>query len=346
MKRIQIFIGVLAIIALPLIFFAADARPPATSSETPASTDTGERTKVLIDFTQYEERNANEGIYAKENPPNWEKDLTRYVITKDDMKLDSWLVRFNSSSDIYENRKWSRTQAVKIAKGPDQGKTVLGAKIHYPEYRADSHAIIMPPYEIMEFDDNGKMANVGNGVVENVYTVKELSVEVSGRNYDNKLFVRVIDQNRKFRDFYVGDLNFSGWRKLTWKNPYYLNSVDQRELARKNLYPKERPYFKFYAFVVSRPYEGVQGDFVVYFKRVTMNYDLFNVEQDDLNIDDEASWGIERRRRLMHKSYLKKVNASTRELRLYEEARMGKNLEKTPEDKPATSADSTTKPTN
>ncbi len=271
----------------------------------------------------------------KKNPDDWEKNPTKYVVTQNDMSLDNWIVTFNSSSDLPSSRIMSYTKKVLTKKG----EVVLGSRIHFPMRESYSHATIKPLYEIMEYSSNGGLANIGNGVVSNVDIVKNVAVEVSGRNFRNRLFLRLIDQNRRFRDFFMGYLSFVGWRKLIWKNPHYIANVDKRDLFRPKLYPRELPYYKFYAFIVSRPYHGVKGDFVVYFKKVTMNYDLYNIYKDSLSIDDEKTWGIKKRRNIIRQAFLKKVNSNLRELRLYEERKMGMNIEhpnKPKTDKPKT----------
>ncbi len=339
MKRINIILAVLLLLLASSLLYSQP--PEETSSET--STDTGERTKVLIDFGQFDKVNAEGGIYPKDTEKDWEKDPTKYVVTGADMNLNKWVVRFNSSSDYAVTRQNSYTKSVKTKKG----ETVLGARIHFPWHNAYAHATVKPPYEIMEYDDKGKLANIGNGVCDNVNIVKEVAVEVSGRNYRNRLLVRVIDQNRKFRDFFMGYLDFIGWKRLVWTNPYYITHVDQRKLFRPKLYPREIPYYKFHSFIISRPENGVIGDFIVYFRKVTMNYDLVFVSDEAITIEDEKTWGIIKRKNLVRQAYMRKLNSDLKQLRTIEAKRLGKNLvdPNKPKTEAGTDSESPTPPT-
>ncbi|MDH4127232.1 MAG: flagellar filament outer layer protein FlaA [Spirochaetota bacterium] len=335
MKRIKLLFGTILIVGLAGFLFSQQptGEPPKEGTRTDAG---GAHT--LIDFGKYEEINASaESPYPANSPEGWEKNMAVYSITQKDMALNRWVITFNSSSDVYTSRLNSYTKNIKTKKG----ETVLGARIHFPDHSFYSHAAISPPYEIMEYNSKGKLVNKNNGVLPNVADIKEISVEASGRNYDNKLFLRLMNQDREIKDFYMGSLSFTGWRKLTWKNPYYIGNVDQRTFSRPKLYPREIPYYKFVSFVVSRPAHGATGDFVVYFKNVKITHDLSSVDEDQLSIDDENAWGIKKHQFIQREAYLKKVNGTIRYLREVEARRMGRNIED-PNEQPETK--STEKP--
>lgn len=323
MKRIQIIMSLILSLLISVNVYSQNQGDNAQPKED--SKDTGERTHILIDFTQFDEKLAAEDSpYAKEAPENWQNNLNEYVVTQADMGLDNWIVSFNSSSNIITNKKYSYSKKVTTKKG----ETVLGVRVRFPQHRYYSHAFIRPPYEIMEYNKDGKLVNINNGVVDNVYIVKEVGVEVSGRNYPNRLMLRLKDQNDNYKTFFMGYLNFVGWRRLVWKNANYVASVDHRNVFKPLLYPNKEPYYKFDSFVITRSEDGPRGDFVVYFKKVDINYDMYNVQKDELTIEDENEWGIRKHEALVKEAYLRKKHADERTLRQIELSRMGKNARK------------------
>ncbi len=301
--------------------------------------DTGDRRVVVLDFTKFNkllagpDNKGNKTPYKyktnKDKPKGWDDNLIEYDVTQKDMILDRWFVTFNSSSDYPVTRNYSRTKTVKIRSNAkvDPGKEVLGVRIHFPHHRFYAHATIKPFYEIMEYNDEGKITNIGNGVVENVGQVKEISVEVAGRNYQNRLFIRFLNQDRQYMDYFMGYLYFAGWRRLVYTNPEYVSSPDQKKLFRPRLYPREIPYMKFHSFIVSRPEHGVRGDFVVYFKRIEMVRDLASVDGDNLTIDDESNWGIKKYKFLKRQAFLRRENATLQTYRSIQLKKMGRSLD-------------------
>ena len=86
-------------------------------------------------------------------------------------------------------------------------------------------------------------------------------------------------------------LQFDGWRTLTWNNPNYITDVRNRELRKFPLYPKGMPYLKLVGIILYRDAAQEGGDFVTYFKDITITYDKAIIAtQRDIN--DEAIWGI------------------------------------------------------
>ncbi len=63
MKKTKLLFFLLIFISLGISSFSQSDKP-----DQPKTKDTGERNKVLIDFTQYEQKNSELGIYAKKKP--------------------------------------------------------------------------------------------------------------------------------------------------------------------------------------------------------------------------------------------------------------------------------------
>ena len=100
----------------------------------------------------------------------------------------------------------------------------------------------------------------------------------------------------QYREFFLGNLDFEGWRPLVWQNPNYIVDVKQRDLRKTPLYPEALPSARFSSFIIYRHAGHIGGDFVTYFRDVQIVYDLSVIEVDR-DINDEAAWKILQKRR-------------------------------------------------
>lgn len=186
-------------------------------------------------------------------------------------------------------------------------RACLGIRVHFPTHWFNAWAKVTPPFEINAYqqprlDQSGKqrfahlrageVRNVQNGVVDNVGELKWISITVAGRNYNNSIAIRLKDQNDQVQEYFMGYLNFPGWRNLTWRNPNYIESVSHREIFRLPLYPREIPYRKFDSFIIYRQGDQLGGDFVCYVQKIDMNYDLAIPSDFVQQLEDEPVWGI------------------------------------------------------
>lgn len=237
-----------------------------------------------------------------------------YRIIQEDMKLKNWKVTLNSSAQHIENIIYSYAKAV----ATKTGEIVLGVRIHYPTWGYNCWARIAPPFEFLAYDNAGKIVcekilneqgqptpsqeypgfsryqNEGIGVVPNVGETEKVFVVAAGRRFKNSLALRLKDQNGDLKEYFMGYLNYTGWRILQWKNPNYIANIDQMELFQLPLYPREVPYRKFDSFIVYRQAEQTGGDFVLYVRNVYIKYDqaISDEELKQLDIDDEFFWRI------------------------------------------------------
>jgi len=242
----------------------------------------------------------------------------KYMPDPADWALAKWEIELNSSASSVKNNVMSYVKPVKSGFWQRNKNTfydtlgvagyaknttdiVLGARIHFPTHRQNCWAKIHPPFEIYAYDDNGKLANLYNGVVDNVGQIKSISVWVKGRNYPNGLAVRLKDRQGIEKEYYFGSLGFHNWRQLTWKNPNYIEDPKDRLLVRLPLYPRSRPFIKFVSFIVYRHMDALGGDFIIYIRDLKMSYDKSIAEEDKTDIDDEDQWGILARRRMKAK---------------------------------------------
>jgi hypothetical protein len=231
------------------------------------------------------------------------------------LALDNWRVTLASSSRTVARQALCKTKGVKTK----EDVSVLGVRIRFPESNFNSYALIQPPFEIQAYQrkykmDGDKIAIAENGqavedetdlegskfdnkgVLKNVGIIKQITVEVYGANYPHGVGIMLMDENYETRIYHVGYLNFEGWKKLQWDNPNYIEDVRQREITRYPLYPRSVPYLKLIGFVIYRDASTIGGDFITYFKNVTVSYDNAIEEVDDPEIRHEDVWGIIRDR--------------------------------------------------
>jgi hypothetical protein len=231
------------------------------------------------------------------------------------LALDNWRVTLASSSRTVARQALCKTKGVKTK----DDVAVLGVRIRFPESNFNSYALIQPPFEIQAYQrkykmDGDKIAIAENGqavedetdlegskfdnkgVLKNVGIIKQLTIEVYGANYPHGVGIMLMDENYETRIYHVGYLNYEGWKKLQWDNPNYIEDVRQREIARYPLYPRSVPYLKLIGFVIYRDASTIGGDFITYFKNVTVSYDNAIEEIDDPEIRHEDTWGIIRDR--------------------------------------------------
>lgn len=229
---------------------------------------------------------------------------------KTSLYVENWEVILNSSARSVGNQSRSYTAAAPVRDDAVQypGETTLGVRIHFPTEPFNAWGIVQPPFEIPAYSDV-KTVNAdgtlsvdpadegqgeqydGYGVLKNVAVVKSISVNVHGLNFPQGFSVILKDHENREREYFLGYLDFDGWRTMTWSNPAYIEEVRNRELTTYPLYPKLAPMVKLVGFRVYRDAAQEGGDFVTYIKDVSVVYDkaVLTLERD---IDDEAIWGI------------------------------------------------------
>ncbi len=259
-----------------------------------------------------------------------ENGIPLYQIQQSDMLLDKWQVLLNSSANTVENRRNSYTSPIKT-KG---GDTVLGARIHFPTDSYNSWAKIAPPFPFVSYDTNGKILDPGYkddvtvdtegatiGVIKNVGQIEWVQVKVSGRNFKHSLSIVLEDSTGNTKEYFLGYLDFLGWRKLRWSNPNYIDEIKYTDIFKMPLYPREIPLLKFNSFVVFRYGTQLGGDYVIYFSSVSVKFDraLSKEEMEQVDIDDEYFWEIlkdksEEKKDIQRRKYVEKIDLLKQEL--------------------------------
>lgn len=270
------------------------------------------------------------------------------ALMKTSLSIEEWEVELASSARTVENQTLSQIKAAKVkgqaAKYADE--TVMGVRIHFPEYGIHSWAMIKPPFEIPAYStlmkDDGTPADEkaigrqfdGFGLLKNVGVIKAIQVNVLGRNYPNGLSIVLENEQGVEQQIFMGYLNFDGWKSLQWSNPNYQSQVRNRELFVNPLYPKSQPFTKLKGIIVHRDGSKEGGDFVSYIKDIKMIYDLAIIERNE-DVDDEGVWGILKKREEEKRNFELSKLGSVQVLRALETRKMATEAGF---DQPATSA--------
>lgn len=233
-------------------------------------------------------------------------------VMKTSLAIQNWEVILASSSRTVQNVSLSFTREA----ASRQFGTVMGVRVHFPTEPFNSWAMVRPPFDIPAFenstvDADGTISPVEGdgitsirsrfesdepgmpayGVVKNVGVIREVKVRVYGLNFPHGLSTILIDHFGNERNIFMGYLNFDEWGELIWRNPAYMQEVRNRDIRLVPLYPFSTPFIKFGGFLIQRDASRIGGDFVTYFKDVSLIFDLAVLETDR-DINDEAIWNI------------------------------------------------------
>ncbi|MDR0322026.1 MAG: flagellar filament outer layer protein FlaA [Treponema sp.] len=261
---------------------------------------------------------------------------------KTSLAIENWNVILASSSRTVQNISLSFTRQA----ASKQFDTVMGVRVRFPTEPFNSWALIKPPFDIPAYeistvnedgsisasDQAGGMTNVRSrfeakedgepayGVIKNVGTIREVKVRVYGLNFPHGLSTILVDSFGTERTIFMGYLRFDGWGEAIWRNPAYLQEVRHRDLRIVPLYPYSVPFIKFGGFLIQRDAAFEGGDFVTYFKDVTLIYDLAVLETET-DINDEAIWQIIQTREDARKTWEMERFGQDQVLRYIEEQR-------------------------
>ncbi len=241
-------------------------------------------------------------------------DETQKALMRSSLALPDWEVHLNDSAQTVTNMRNSIVKPAPNVSGPYEGLNVMGVRVLFPTAPVNANARIQPAFDIPAFepmadiDENGqkvpgtevpgvyrfrKQADdaVGYGVLENVGTVKSISLTTLGNQYPHAIYVILSDNDGVERRYYMGTLNFDGWKNLIWNNPDYVTDIRNREIRVYPVYPRGLPFIKFEGLLVTRDGSHEGGNFIGYFKQVDVIYDRA-VAVTERDILDEDLWGI------------------------------------------------------
>lgn len=218
------------------------------------------------------------------------------------LAIPHWTFSFNSSaaSPLRVSSSDLRHVAVSNDATNFAGQNVLGMRFNFEAGDSFSWVLIQPPYIIprvpQELISGTAIDFSQRGVIENVRQVQSISVEVYGLNYPHRLSILFEDTDGVVKERFVGYLEFSGWRTLTWENlsytPPVLDSDGQTvEITdTRVLYPHNLSSVAFRGLRIWKNGSQPVGDFVGYVKEIRMNYDP--LPTSEIDFDHERLWQV------------------------------------------------------
>ena len=235
-------------------------------------------------------------------------------LMKSSLAHGNWEVVLNSSAQNPSAMSVSHAKSAPVSQNATYfpGEVIIGVRANFPTWSYNASATIKPPFEIPVYEpyaqvsDDGVVQDQteedreagitrfeeGYGVVRNVGTIKSIAVNTYGLNFPHGLYVLLTDENNVTRRYFMGYLNFDGWKQMVWNNPDYITDVRAREIRIYPVYPTALPSVAFAGFLVTRDAAHDGGDFVGYFKDVKIVYD--KAVLDSLrDIEHEDLWGIQ-----------------------------------------------------
>ena len=182
----------------------------------------------------------------------------------------SWNVHMSPDNGVVAARLFKGAPAMKEPLPEDEGKEdldtqVLGVRVDF--FRRDVNS-----FNIMA----GRPMPVEG-------TVKTVSVWACGRNQSHDMYLLIQDYFGRNYEVYMGNLGFSGWKKLT---AVIMPSPDgEHGIVQSSAYYGDKPGFKILGFRVDCNPIQAKGSYYLYLddlRAVTDLYDLENRDEDDM----------------------------------------------------------------
>lgn len=261
--------------------------------------------KMLIDFStivddyqgQHQETFIDYGKYAGTRYTEEEKQQLNTSLL-----IPNWDVRLVESSKTVINEQLSYVKPVTVNDTAARfaGQQVLGVRVHFPTFPFNSYAWVEPPFAIPAYATSPVMDNPpvgeqfsGWGALKNVGMIKRIEVNAYGMNHPIGIAVLLSDAERtKSHEIPLGDLNYEGWRTLSWNNPNYISDVRNRVLEKTPLYPHQPPSLVLLGLQFYKGAEQKGGDFICYVKDINVVYDKALLDDIDTDLNHEEVWGI------------------------------------------------------
>ena len=182
----------------------------------------------------------------------------------------SWNVHMSPDNGVIAARLFKGAPAMKEPLAEDEGKEdedtqVLGVRVDFFRRGVNSFNIMA-----------GRPMPVEG-------TVKTVSMWVCGRNQSHDMYLLIQDYFGRNYEVYMGNLGFSGWKKLT---AVIMPSPDgEHGIVQSSAYYGDKPGFKILGFRVDCNPIQAKGSYYLYLddlRAVTDLYDLENRDEDDM----------------------------------------------------------------
>jgi len=187
------------------------------------------------------------------------------ALTDSSLALSNWRSVLVSADHSQENPPDSYIKEIKV-----EGElSVAELRVTFPQVNNTALAVILAPPDIIEEADKGL------GKLNNVGVIKSISINIKGNNYSNNIGIILMDVNGHKQIISMGDINFEGWKTITWSNPDYIKQIITRE---KNwgteLENQKLPFIAFVGFIIYKDTNQQSGEFTTYIKDISINFNV------------------------------------------------------------------------
>ncbi len=183
----------------------------------------------------------------------------------------SWNVHISPDDGVISARLFDGNPSMKVPLEEDEGKEdqdrqVLGVKVEFFHRGINSFVI-----------KSGRPLPIEG-------TTKTISLWVCGRNQSHDIYVLLQDYFGSNFELYLGNLGFSGWKRLTCVVP---PSPDgEHGIVQSSAYYGDKPGLKIIGFRVDCNPMQARGAYYMYLddlRAVTDLYDMENHDEDDMS---------------------------------------------------------------
>lgn len=184
----------------------------------------------------------------------------------------SWFVHMSPDYGVIAARNFEGSPAMKeLLKGEEEVEDtqVLGVKVEFFRRGVNSFYI------------NAQRPIAIEGVT------KTVSVWVCGRNQGHDMFLLVEDYFGRNYELYMGNLGFSGWKKLTCVVPPSPDS--EHGIVQRSAYYGNKPGLRIIGFRVDCNPMLARGTYYMYLDDLRCVTDLYDLENQDID-DMSDAW--------------------------------------------------------
>lgn len=202
--------------------------------------------------------NAQQVSSATSEPGIQEGELLADIIVSKFEDAESWIGQMPlDQGSIFLMKRYGKPNAlpeVDPATGLDN-KYVLGVKVMFNK-RGFNRFVVRPPRPI-------KIPGI----------TKSLSIWVAGRNFSHTLMFHILDFNHQDKLLKVGQLNFLGWKRLTFVIP--------PTLIQDEYHYSDLEGITFLGIAIETNPAESYGTFYVYFDELMAKTNIFNLSTQD-----------------------------------------------------------------
>ncbi len=199
------------------------------------------------------------------------------IVLEDFEQAEDWTAHSNNPITPSQARKLAQVGEIRSLRDPDRSSYKGETYSPEPNLNEDLNhilgvktAFLNPGVDLVEVKPPQEYTIEGN--------VRQISIWVLGRDYKHTLYVKLRDYKGRLHHLKLGQLNFTGWRKLIVPIPVRIPQTDKHIALKKNL--------SFVSFFVRSHPKEVTGSFYFYLDGFKILLDNFQLNYPGAEIKD------------------------------------------------------------